>query len=92
MATRGGPLLQLRDLRLPDFRDFAIDVDGLQSELPPVDQLRRVLAAAGIGDRSKVVIYGSPIAAMVAFLGTLLGGYQGARLSTSSAKSIAVRR
>ena len=45
------------------YRDIAPDVDGLQSELPPVDQLRRVLANAGISDRSKVVIYGSTIAA-----------------------------
>jgi thiosulfate/3-mercaptopyruvate sulfurtransferase len=45
------------------YGDFAIDTDGLQSELPPIDQLRRVLANAGINDRSKVVIYGSTIAA-----------------------------
>lgn len=45
------------------YGDIAIDVDGIQSELPPLDHLRRVLAAAGITDRSKVIIYGSPIAA-----------------------------
>ena len=45
------------------YRDIAPDIDGLQSELPPVDHLRRVLAAAGISDRSKVVIYGSTIGA-----------------------------
>ena len=45
------------------YRDIAPDIDGLQSELPPVDQLRRVLANAGISDRSKVVIYGSTIGA-----------------------------
>ena len=45
------------------YRDIAPDIDGLQSELPPVDQLRRVLANAGINDRSKVVIYGSTIGA-----------------------------
>jgi thiosulfate/3-mercaptopyruvate sulfurtransferase len=49
--------------RFVRYADIAIDADGLQSELPPVDQLRRALAAAGIGDRSKVIIYGSPIAA-----------------------------
>ena len=49
--------------RFVRYGDIAIDVDGIPSELPPVDQLRRVLAAAGIGDRSKVIIYGSPIAA-----------------------------
>ena len=49
--------------RFVRYGDIAVDIDGIQSELPPVDQLRRVLAAAGIGDRSKVIIYGSPIAA-----------------------------
>ena len=49
--------------RFVRYGDIAIDVDGLQSELPPIDQLRKVLAAAGITDRSKVVVYGSPIAA-----------------------------
>jgi thiosulfate/3-mercaptopyruvate sulfurtransferase len=45
------------------YSDIAIDVDGLQSELPPVDQLKKVLSAAGISDKSKIVIYGSAIAA-----------------------------
>jgi thiosulfate/3-mercaptopyruvate sulfurtransferase len=49
--------------RFVRYADIAPDIDGIQSELPPPDQLRRVLAAAGIGDRAKVVIYGSPIAA-----------------------------
>ena len=49
--------------RFVRYGDIAIDGDGLQSELPPVDQLRRVLAAAGISDRSKVIIYGSTIGA-----------------------------
>lgn len=49
--------------RFVAYDDIAITKDGLQSELPPVDQLRRVLSAAGIGDTSRVVIYGSPIAA-----------------------------
>jgi thiosulfate/3-mercaptopyruvate sulfurtransferase len=49
--------------RLVRYDQIAIDADGLQSELPPVDQLRKVLAAAGINDASKIVIYGSPIAA-----------------------------
>jgi len=42
---------------------IAITVDGLQSELPPVDQLRIVLGGAGISEKSRVVIYGSAIAA-----------------------------
>ena len=49
--------------RFVRYDDIAIDAGGLSSELPPLDQLRAVLAAAGIGDKSKVVIYGSPIAA-----------------------------
>ena len=43
--------------------DIAVDAGGLSSELPPVDQIRRVLSGAGIGDKSTVVIYGSAIAA-----------------------------
>jgi thiosulfate/3-mercaptopyruvate sulfurtransferase len=49
--------------RFVHYGDIAVDADGLQSELPPADHLRKVLAAAGISDRSKVIIYGSPIAA-----------------------------
>lgn len=49
--------------RFVRYGDIAIDIDGLQSELPPADQLRKVFAAAGISDRSKVIIYGTPIAA-----------------------------
>ena len=45
------------------YRDIAPDLDGLQSELPPIETLRRVLANAGISDRSKVIVYGSTIAA-----------------------------
>ena len=45
--------------RFVRYDDIAIDADGLTSELPPVDQLRKVLSAAGISDKSKVVIYGS---------------------------------
>jgi thiosulfate/3-mercaptopyruvate sulfurtransferase len=49
--------------RFVRYGDIAIDTNGLQSELPPPDRLRNVLVAAGISDRSKVIIYGSPIAA-----------------------------
>ena len=45
------------------YDDIAVDADGLSSELPPVEQIRKVLSAAGIGDRSKVVIYGAAIPA-----------------------------
>jgi thiosulfate/3-mercaptopyruvate sulfurtransferase len=66
--------------RFVRYRDFAIDGNGLQSELPPVDELRRVLAAAGIGDRSKVVIYGSPIAATRLFFTLDYLGHASARV------------
>jgi thiosulfate/3-mercaptopyruvate sulfurtransferase len=49
--------------RFVRYGDIAIDADGLSSELPPVDQLRTVLAAAGISHTSKVVIYGAAIPA-----------------------------
>ena len=49
--------------RFVRYDQIAVDADGLQSELPPLDQLRAVLSAAGIGDTSKVIVYGSPIAA-----------------------------
>jgi thiosulfate/3-mercaptopyruvate sulfurtransferase len=49
--------------RFVRYNQIAIDADGLTSELPPVDELRRVLSAAGISDKSKVVIYGTPITA-----------------------------
>jgi thiosulfate/3-mercaptopyruvate sulfurtransferase len=62
------------------YGDFAIDTDGLQSELPPIDQLRRVLANAGINDRSKVVIYGSTIAATRLFFTLDYFGHPNARV------------
>jgi thiosulfate/3-mercaptopyruvate sulfurtransferase len=62
------------------YGDFAIDTDGLQSELPPIDQLRRVLANAGVNDRSKVVIYGSTIAATRLFFTLDYFGHPDARL------------
>ena len=62
------------------YGDFAIDTAGLQSELPPIDQLRRVLANAGISDRSKVVIYGSTIAATRLFFTLDYFGHPHARV------------
>ena len=49
--------------RFVRYSDIASDANGLSSELPPIDELRKVLSAVGIGDKSKVVIYGSAIAA-----------------------------
>ena len=49
--------------RFVRYDEITVDGGGLQSELPPVDQLRKVFSAVGISDTSKVVIYGSPMAA-----------------------------
>ena len=59
---------------------IAIDADGLTSELPPVDQLRKVLGAAGISDTSKVVIYGSAIPAARMFFTLDYLGHPDAKL------------
>jgi thiosulfate/3-mercaptopyruvate sulfurtransferase len=59
---------------------IAIDAGGLSSELPPVEQLRAVLGAAGIGDKSNVVIYGSPIAATRMFFTLDYLGHPSARV------------
>jgi thiosulfate/3-mercaptopyruvate sulfurtransferase len=66
--------------RFVDYGDIAVDAGGLQSELPPIDQLRRVLANAGIGDRSKVIIYGSTIAATRMFFTLDYFGHPDARV------------
>jgi thiosulfate/3-mercaptopyruvate sulfurtransferase len=62
------------------YDDIAPAIDGLQSELPPVETLRRVLAGAGIGDRSKVIIYGSTIAATRMFFTLDYFGHSDARV------------
>ena len=66
--------------RFVRYDQIAIDAAGLSSELPPVEQLRAVLSAAGIGDKSKIVIYGSPIAATRMFFTLDYFGHPGARL------------
>ena len=66
--------------RFVRYGDIAPDIDGLQSELPEIDQLRRVLAAAGISDRSKVIIYGSPIGATRLFFTLDYFGHPHARV------------
>src|SRR5262245_4051493 len=45
------------------YDEITTDGGGLQSELPPVDQLRKVFGAVGVTEKSKIVIYGSPMAA-----------------------------
>jgi thiosulfate/3-mercaptopyruvate sulfurtransferase len=50
------------------YGDFAVQGDdGLGSELPPLDTLREVFHAAGVGAASRVVVYGSAIGATRAF-------------------------
>jgi thiosulfate/3-mercaptopyruvate sulfurtransferase len=66
--------------RFVRYDDIVIDAGGLSSELPPIDQLRRVLSAAGISDKSKVVIYGSPIAAARMFFTLDYFGHPNAKL------------
>jgi thiosulfate/3-mercaptopyruvate sulfurtransferase len=54
--------------RLVRYRQIAVDgPQQLGSELPPVDELREVFHAAGVGAASQVVVYGSAIAATRAF-------------------------
>ncbi len=66
--------------RFVRYDDIAIDADGLSSELPPIDQLRKVLSAAGISDKSKIVIYGSAIAAARMFFTLDYIGHPNAKL------------
>jgi thiosulfate/3-mercaptopyruvate sulfurtransferase len=66
--------------RFVRYDDIAIDADGLSSELPPVDQLRKVLGAAGISDKSRVVIYGSAISAARMFFTLDYFGHPNAKL------------
>ena len=41
------------------YDDFAVQIDGLDSELPSADVAKRVFEAAGVSDTSRVVIYAS---------------------------------
>ena len=66
--------------RFVRYDQIAIDADGLSSELPPVDELRRLLGAVGIGDKSKVVIYGTTIAAARMFFTLDYLGHPDAKL------------
>jgi thiosulfate/3-mercaptopyruvate sulfurtransferase len=66
--------------RFVRYEDITIDADGLGSELPPIDQLRKVLSAAGISDKSKVVIYGSAIPAARMFFTLDYFGHPGAKI------------
>jgi thiosulfate/3-mercaptopyruvate sulfurtransferase len=66
--------------RFVRYGDIVVDADGVSNELPPVDDLRRVLANAGIGDTSRVVIYGAPIAATRLFFTLDYLGHPSARV------------
>ena len=68
------------DARFVSYDQIAIDADGLSSELPPVDQLRKVLGAVGISDKSKVVIYGAAIPAARMFFTLDYLGHPNAKL------------
>jgi thiosulfate/3-mercaptopyruvate sulfurtransferase len=48
--------------RLVLTKDFTIDRDSLFTELPPVDQLERLLRSHGLGDHGKIVLYGDLLA------------------------------
>ncbi len=73
--------------RFVRYADIAPDIDGIQSELPPVEQLRRVLSAAGITDRSKVIVYGSPIAATRLFFTLDYFGHPSVRVLNGGLKA-----
>ena len=66
--------------RFVRYGDIVVDADGVLNELPPVEDLRRVLSSAGIGDKSRVVIYGSPIAATRLFFTLDYLGHPSARV------------
>jgi thiosulfate/3-mercaptopyruvate sulfurtransferase len=54
--------------RFVRYGDFAVDGDGLGSELPSVETVKRVFEAVGVSDDSQVVLYGqSPVTAARAF-------------------------
>ena len=53
----------IRGARFVRYDQITTDGDGLGSELPPLEQLRAVFAAAGVTARSKIIVYGTPIAA-----------------------------
>lgn len=66
--------------RFVRYNEIAVDADGLSSELPPVAQLRTVLSNAGISDTSRVIIYGSPIAAARMFFTLDYIGFASAKI------------
>jgi thiosulfate/3-mercaptopyruvate sulfurtransferase len=54
--------------RFLSYGEVAVDgPDELGAELPPMDELKRVLADAGVSDDSRVVLYGNTVLAARAF-------------------------
>jgi len=88
--------------RFVRYDEIAVDAGGLSTELPPVEQLRAVFTAAGVSDRSRVVVYGSAITATRLFfkldyLGhpsvrVLNGGLNAWKLNGGAIESGAARR
>jgi len=66
--------------RFVRYDEIAVEANGLGTELPPIDQLRKVLSAAGISDTSKVVIYGSAITAARLFFTLDYFGHPSAKI------------
>ena len=63
------------------YRQIAVDgPQQLGSELPPIDELREVFHAAGVGAATRVVVYGSAIAATRAFFTLDYLGHPGVRV------------
>ena len=59
------------------YADFAVDGDGLGSELPSAETVKRVFEAAGVSDDSRVVIYAQgPVTAARAFFTLDAFGHQ----------------
>ena len=58
--------------RIPGSRDIVFDAlvverDGLPNELPPVAALDSLFESVGVGNRSRIVLYGEPLEAARAF-------------------------
>ncbi len=74
--------------RVVEFSSLAIGRDGLDEELPGVDQIRDVLESAGISDSTLVVVYGSdaPAASRALFTLDYIGHHNFAFLDGGIAK------
>ena len=44
--------------RFVAFGDIVVTRDGLPNEIPPVEDLRRLFTNLGVGDRSRIILYG----------------------------------